>query len=131
MLRWLIFAVLVIPALEIGVFMWIGGKVGPWWVVLLIVLTGVIGVTLARKQGMDVWKKAQAQMNKGYPPTEQIIDGICIFIGGVLLFSPGFITDTAGFLLILPTTRRPLKKLVEAWLKRMMDKNVIIYRKWW
>ena len=104
-MRWLLLALLIIPAAEIGLFIWIGGMTGPWWVVFLIVLTGVAGVTLAKKQGMDTWRRAQLQMNNGRPPTEEIVDGICIFIGAVFLFSPGFITDTVGFILVLPLTR--------------------------
>lgn len=130
MLRWLLLAILIVPALEIGVFIWLGGKIGPWWVVALIILTGFIGVTIAKKQGMDTWRRAQIQMNNGVPPTNQIIDGICVFAGGLFLFSPGLITDTIGFLFLLPPTRKPLKKLIEAWIRRMLNKNTIIYRKW-
>ncbi|WP_067730522.1 FxsA family protein [Oceanobacillus damuensis] len=129
-MRWLLLALLVIPASEIGVFIWIGTMTGPWWIVFLIILTGIIGVTLAKKQGMDTWQRAQLQMSKGYPPTEEILDGICIFIGAVFLFSPGFITDTVGFILVLPFTRTPLKGLIRKTMNKMMGNGTIIYRKW-
>ncbi|WP_249870890.1 FxsA family protein [Oceanobacillus saliphilus] len=129
-MRWLLLALLVIPALEIGLFIWLGGITGPWWIVFLIILTGIIGVSLAKRQGMDTWQKAQLQMSKGIPPTEEILDGICIFIGAVFLFSPGFITDTVGFILVLPFTRTPLKRIIRKLINKMMGNGTIIYRKW-
>ncbi|WP_087971892.1 FxsA family protein [Oceanobacillus rekensis] len=129
-MRWLLLALLIIPAMEIGVFIWIGGMTGPWWIVFLIVLTGLIGVALAKNQGMAVWRKAQLQMGKGIPPTDEIIDGICIFIGAVFLFSPGFITDIVGFIFVLPFTRGPLKHIIRNRMIKMMGNGTVIYRKW-
>ncbi|WP_373893042.1 FxsA family protein [Virgibacillus natechei] len=129
-MRWLLLTLLLMSALEIGVFIWIGGMIGPWWVVVIIVLTGVIGVMLAKQQGIEVWRRAQLSMNNGVAPTEYIIDGICIFIGAVFLFTPGFITDTVGFLLVIPGTRILFKNSIWKVIKRMMDKSTIIYRRW-
>lgn len=61
-MRWLLLALLVLPAMEIGVFIWIGGIIGPWWVVGLILLTGIVGVTIARNQGVETWNRAQQSM---------------------------------------------------------------------
>ncbi|WP_085991711.1 FxsA family protein [Oceanobacillus senegalensis] len=129
-MRWLLLILFILPAMEIGVFLWIGGKIGPWWVVLLILLTGIIGISIARMQGMDTLNKAKVLMNKGQAPTEQLVDGICIFIGSVFLFAPGFITDTIGFFLVLPITRRPFKRIIAELIKKKMNNGTIIYRKW-
>ncbi|MEN1968243.1 FxsA family protein [Lentibacillus sp. N15] len=128
-MRLILLLFLIVPALEIGVFVWAGGIIGPWWVVFIIILTGVLGITIAKNQGMETWRRAQLQMNEGYAPTNEIVDGICIFIGAVLLFTPGFITDTAGFLLVLPWTRIPLRGWVYRLIKNKMGKGTIIYRK--
>ncbi|PAV30399.1 membrane protein FxsA [Virgibacillus profundi] len=128
-MRWLLLILLVLSALEIGVFIWIGGLIGPWWVVLVIVLTGIIGMMLAKQQGMETWNRARLSMSNGQAPAEFIIDGICIFIGAVFLFTPGFITDTVGFLLIIPLTRKPFKKSIQKIAKQMMNKSTIIYRR--
>lgn len=128
-MKWLLLLFIILPALEIGVFIWIGGIIGPLWIVGLIILTGIVGVFIAKQQGLETWQRARKAINSGYPPTEHIIDGICIFIGGVLLFSPGFITDTLGFMLVLPLTRNLFKGLIIRNIKRMMSKNTIIYRK--
>lgn len=129
-MRWLLLILLVLSASEIGVFLWIGGMIGPWWVVLIIILTGVIGVILAKQQGLETWNKATISIQNGHAPTEYIIDGICIFIGAVFLFTPGFITDTAGFLLVLPITRKPFKTSILKLVKRMMERNTITFRRW-
>lgn len=128
-MRWLLLALLIVPALEIGVFIKVGGMIGPWWVVTLILLSGLLGIALAKKEGAAVWMKANQSMSQRQAPTEQIIDGICIFIGAIFLFAPGFITDTVGLFLIIPWTRRPFKSLFRKWVMWKMSKGTIIYRK--
>lgn len=129
-MRWLLLLFIILPALEIGVFIWVGGIIGPWWVVALILLTGFLGVYIAKLQGLETWRRARQAINAGNPPTEQIVDGICIFIGGVLLFSPGFITDIMGFSLVVPGTRNILKHFIVRGLKKMVGNNTVIYRRW-
>ncbi|WP_371413972.1 FxsA family protein [Virgibacillus sp. Bac332] len=119
-----------LSALEIGVFIWVGGMIGAWWVVLLILLTGAVGFLLAKQQGIETWKRAQLSMQKGEAPTGYIIDGICILIGAVLLVTPGFISDFIGFMLVIPTTRRPFRKKIEQFIKRLITNRKIIYRRW-
>ncbi|MBP2258565.1 FxsA family protein [Virgibacillus alimentarius] len=129
-MRWLLLILLILPALEIGVFIWAGGIIGPWWVVGLILLTGVVGVAIAKQQGTETLRRARITMSHGHAPTEQIMDGICIFIGGVFLFTPGFITDIVGFLLVLPWSRIPFKNNLRKFINRIINKNTIIYRRW-
>src|SRR5699024_6387327 len=129
-MRWLLLTLLILPALEIGVFIWIGGIIGPWGVVGLVFLLGVIGVTIAKRPGVETWIKAQLTMRNRQVPTEHIIDGIFIFVGGVFLLAPGFISDTVGFTLVLPWTRGPFKKFLGKIINKMIKKNTIIYRRW-
>ncbi|KAB8138239.1 membrane protein FxsA [Gracilibacillus oryzae] len=130
MFRWIFLAILIMPALEIGVFIWAGGHIGPWWIVLLIILTGIFGAWLAKQQGLETVRKAQQAMQMGYSPQEEIFDGICILIGGILLLTPGFITDTIGFLLLIPKTRQPLKLMIKKQLQKMMNNGrFTIYRR--
>lgn len=128
-MRWLLLTMLVLSALEIGVFIWIGGMVGPLWVVLIIVATGIIGIMIAKQQGVETWNRAQTSMRNGQVPTEHITDGICIFIGAVFLFTPGLITDFVGFMLVLPITRGLFKHSINRLIRRFMSKGTIIYRK--
>ncbi|WP_345739360.1 FxsA family protein [Virgibacillus salarius] len=89
-MRWFLLIAFLLSALEIGVFIWVGGMIGAWWVVLLILLTGAVGFLLAKQQGIETWKRAQLSMQKGEAPTGYIIDGICILIGAVLLVTLRF-----------------------------------------
>ncbi|MFC4403683.1 FxsA family protein [Gracilibacillus xinjiangensis] len=130
MFRWIFIAILVMPALEIGVMIWAGGQVGPWWVVLLIVLTGIAGAWLAKKQGLETVRKAQQAMQMGQSPQEEIFDGLCILIGGIVLLTPGFITDAFGFVLLIPSTRKPVKEMIKKLLQKLMTSGrFTIYRR--
>jgi len=126
-MRWFILALLVIPALEIGVFIWIGDYIGPWSVVMLIILTGIAGVSLAKQQGYETLLKARQVITQGQVPKIQMIDGVCIFLGAGLLIVPGFITDVIGLLLLLPFTRRPFSLWILRLIQRKVNKGNIIY----
>lgn len=127
---WLILIFILIPAVEIGIFIWTGNLIGGWPVVGLIVLSGIIGAALVKKEGLETWRKAQLAMYNREVPREQIIDGICIIIGGIFLLTPGFVTDILGFLLVLPWTRPPFKKLISFLILKRISKGNIIFRRW-
>ncbi|MFG6116601.1 FxsA family protein [Halobacillus sp. MO56] len=130
MFRWLLLFILVVPALEIGLLVWVGNIIGPLWVVLLIILTGVIGAWLAKQQGLETINNFRQSMANGQVPQDTLLDGACILVGGAVLLTPGFITDAIGFLLLLPPTRAPIKRLIRKLIKRMMDRGTItIYPK--
>ncbi|CDQ39334.1 MULTISPECIES: FxsA family protein [Virgibacillus] len=129
-MRWFLLTAFLLSAFEIGVFIWIGDMIGPWWVVLLVLLTGAVGFYLAKQQGIETWQRAQLSMRNGEAPTGYIIDGICILIGAVLLVTPGFISDAIGFLLVIPTTRKLFKRRIEQFIKHIITNRTIIYRKW-
>src|SRR5690625_1566583 len=85
---------ILIPAIEIGVFIWTGGALGVLPVISLIILTGIVGAMLMKQQGIETWRKAQLAMYNREVPHKEILDGICIIAGGILLLTPGFVTDT-------------------------------------
>lgn len=109
----LVLTIVVVPALEIGVFILVGKKIGLVPTLLLIGGTSILGVWLAKKEGLQVLKLTQLQLKRGDIPSEAILDGICILIGGILLISPGFITDALGFLLLIPYTRGMFKAILK------------------
>ncbi|MFG6148291.1 FxsA family protein [Halobacillus sp. B23F22_1] len=130
MFRWLLLLILIVPALEIGLLIWAGNLIGPWWVILLILLTGVLGAWLAKQQGLETIRKLQTSVGNHELPGEALLDGACILVGGAVLLTPGFITDAIGFLLLIPATRSPLKNGLRRIINKMMDRNTItIYRK--
>lgn len=122
-MRLLMLLIIVIPALEIGVLILSGKTIGTISTVLLIILTGVVGAWLAKQQGLEALRNVQQQMQYGQIPGGAIIDGLCILIGGLLLLTPGFITDTVGFLLLIPITRNKIKPILLSAIRRIMEKN--------
>jgi UPF0716 protein FxsA len=125
MFRFLFVAIVVISALEIGVFIWLGNLFNGWFVVGGIILTGIIGAMLAKKQGLEALRRAQEQMQFGRFPHDEIFDGIAILIGAVLLFAPGFITDAIGFILLFPITRIPFRRWLKEVLRSMVNRGTI------
>ncbi|MBL4907085.1 MAG: FxsA family protein [Sneathiella sp.] len=101
-----------IPVLEISVFVEVGGEIGALNTIILTILTAVAGMALLRKQGVSVLMQAQATLQKGESPINEILNGILLAIAGLFLLIPGFVTDVVGFLLFLP----PLRALLALWL---------------
>ncbi|WP_339173006.1 FxsA family protein [Anoxybacillus sp. FSL W8-1294] len=116
---------IVIPALEIVVLVLSGQAIGVWPTFALIVATGIIGAFLAKRQGLYTLERAKHELMNGRIPSDALLDGVCILVGGTLLLTPGFITDTVGFILLLPFAREKIKP----WLVRVF--KWIFYTKTW
>ena len=99
------FLLLIVPLLEIAAFVIIGGEIGVFYTLALIVVTAIIGSILLRIQGFGLLNKIQTDMNEGKVPAREMVHGLMIMIAGVLLLTPGFVTDTCGFLLFVPPIR--------------------------
>lgn len=99
------FLLLFIPICEIGMFILIGGQIGVVYTLALILVTAIIGSILLRFQGLSLLSKIQAETTAGRVPGKELVNGVMIMIAGVLLLTPGFVTDTIGFLLFIPFVR--------------------------
>ena len=104
------FLLLAIPALEIAVFIVIGGEIGVLWTVALILLTAVIGSILLRMQGFQVVQELQRASEAGRIPGRELGHGAMILAAGILLLTPGFVTVATGFLLFVPAVREIIWK---------------------
>lgn len=124
-MRYILLLLILIPASEIALLMLSGKTLGIWATIGLIILTGIIGAYLAKQQGLDTIRRAQEQLQRGQMPSEVLLDGICIIIGGTLLLTPGFITDVLGFLLLVPFTRTFFKMLLMKAFQNWMNKGKI------
>ncbi len=122
-MRFLTIIFIVIPILEISVLLISGKTIGVLPTLFLLFLTGIIGAWLAKRQGLETMKKMQEQLRYGQIPGNAIVDSICIFFGGLLLLTPGYITDICGFLLLLPFTRNKLKPALFLLMRRWIEKN--------
>lgn len=108
----LVLAFIGIPILEIAVFIQAGQLIGLWPTVAGVVLTAVIGAALVRHQGLSTIIKAQESVNAGRFPVAEVFDGLCLVLAGAFLITPGFVTDTFGFLLLVPALRAVLRRAI-------------------
>ncbi|MCA0992445.1 membrane protein FxsA [Bacillus hwajinpoensis] len=127
MFRILLLFIIIVPALEIALLLLSGRTLGLIPTVLLIIGTGILGAWLARKEGAETIQKVNRQMQTGQMPGEAILDGLCILVGGVVLLTPGFITDAVGFLLLIPATRKPFKRWIKKFLERRMNNGQFMF----
>lgn len=97
---------LVLPLIEIALFVEIGGVIGVGWTLTLCVLTAIGGGLIFRAQGLYKLREVQTAMDRGRLPIEELFDGACILVAGALLMTPGFATDAIGFSLFVPQVRR-------------------------
>ena len=132
MLLKLFLAFTLIPLVEIYLLIKLGQNFGAITSILLVIFTGILGAYLARMEGLRTLFRIQETMREGRMPGEELLDALLIAIAGLVLITPGFITDVAGFLLLFPFTR----KLAKNWLKERMsakstfrdDDDVIIHQ---
>lgn len=97
---------LLVPLAEIALFVVVGGRIGILATIAIVVLTAMAGAILLRQQGLQVLREAQASAERGEPPVGAVVDGLCLFAAGLLLITPGFLTDSIGFALFVPAFRR-------------------------
>ena len=105
----ILLALIGVPLVEIGVFIRVGDVVGLWWTLALIVATAVVGTALLRHQGLATLARARETLNRGGMPVQEVLDGVCLLVSGAFLLTPGFVTDAAGGLLLVPTIRHALQ----------------------
>ena len=105
--KWLLVFVLT-PLIEMYILIEVGGIIGAWPTIGLVVLTAVIGVGLIRAQGFATLMRAMARLNAGELPATEMVEGVMLALAGALMLTPGFVTDTAGFVLLTPHLRRRL-----------------------
>ena len=102
-------AFIAVPLIEIGLFVQVGGAIGLWPTLAVVVLTAVAGTALLRHQGLGTLGRLQASMDRGEMPLEPVFDGFCLLAAGALLLTPGFFTDAVGFALFIPAVRTVLR----------------------
>jgi UPF0716 protein FxsA len=103
---WLLFAFMIVPIVEIGLFIQVGGLIGLWPTLAIVVLTAILGTWLVRTQGALALSELRGSFSRQSDPTEPLAHGAMILVAGVLLLTPGFFTDALGFALLTPPFRR-------------------------
>jgi len=107
-IQFVFLAFLLIPFIEIYLLLQIGGIVGVFPTILLVVTTAIIGASLLRKQGLATWQRFQDNLAKGEIPAFEMVEGPILLVGGALLLTPGFFTDIIGFSCLIPSIRKKI-----------------------
>ncbi|MEX0746965.1 MAG: FxsA family protein [Rhodothermales bacterium] len=116
---------LLTPILELALLIQLGDLIGFWPTVGIIVVTGVSGTYLAKREGLSVWKSFNARLRAGGLPGTELIDGVIILIAAALLITPGVLTDVAGFIGLFPPTRAAIRRALEKRLQRAIEKGSV------
>jgi UPF0716 protein FxsA len=119
----LLFAV--VPLLDLWVLLRIAALVGPWGTLALIVLPSLLGAWLARREGLRVLRAWQRAIAEGRVPEEGLLSAGLVLVGGVLLITPGVLTDATGLALLVPPIRRVAIAGVRRWIRRKIDDGTI------
>lgn len=122
-MRWVLLLFVVLPLTELWLLLVIGEAIGLWPTVAIALTTGVLGGSLAKREGMRVWRAWLDALQRMVPPKEGVIDGLLVLVGGALLVTPGVITDVTGLLLLIPWTRRPIAARVRAAVDRRIERS--------
>lgn len=117
----LLFLFVLIPLIELALLVQLGQVVGLWPTIALVALTGVLGATLARAEGLRTLARFQSEVAAGRMPGGTLLDGLCILVGGAFLLTPGLLTDLAGFSLLVPFSRRWIQRRIRAGLERRIE----------
>jgi UPF0716 protein FxsA len=108
----LILLFIVVPIAELAVLIQVGQLIGVWWTIALLLADAVLGSLLLRTQTRAAWRRFNEAIAEGRVPHREVIDGVLVIFGGVLLLTPGFITDIFGLLFLFPPTRILLRALL-------------------
>ncbi len=117
----LLFAI--VPALELYLLIKVGGRIGAFNTIGLVIITAAVGAYMVKLEGLNVMLRFQQHMREGLFPADEIFDGALLLVAGALLVTPGLLTDLVGFLVVIPPTRAIIKKIIE---KKLKKSNFVI-----
>jgi len=113
----------VVPLVELYLLIAIGRALGPGPTIGLVLLTGALGAWFARLEGARVIRRWQEALARQQLPKDGLVDGVLIFVGGLMLITPGILTDIAGLSMVLPPTRRVLAGVLRRWFQRQVEQG--------
>lgn len=128
---WLTAALVVLlatPFVELALVFAAGRVIGPWWTLGLLVLTALVGAVLIRREGGRALAALREAGRTRQMPAVELADSALVLLGGVLLLLPGFVTDVAGLVLVLPVTRPPARRALQALVERGLLRRAGVVR---
>jgi UPF0716 protein FxsA len=114
-----------IPMIELYLLIQVGSVIGGFNTIVLVIISGFLGAWLARMEGMNTLMRVRTSMQQGIMPTEDLLDALIIFLAGVVLITPGLLTDAMGLLLLWPVTRNRFKQLLRRKFDEWTSNNTI------
>lgn len=108
----LAFLFLIVPLLEIALLIQVGQVIGVGPTILLLIAMSIAGAILAKREGLAVWTRFRAALNRGEVPSKEMVDGVLVLFGAALLLTPGFLTDILGLVLLIPPSRAAVRRVV-------------------
>lgn len=118
---------IVVPLIELSLLLVLADRISWPWTLALVIFTGVLGATLARRQGFQTWQRIQQQLSSGQMPADALQDALLIFLAGALLMTPGILTDAVGFSLLIPPARSAIKRRLVAWFRQRFQVQSNLY----
>jgi UPF0716 protein FxsA len=113
---WVLF--ILIPLIELALLIWIGGRIGVWQTIAMVVLTGTVGAWLIRREGFRTLGRIQENVGRGVMPGLELLDGLLILLSGALLLTPGLLTDAVALLLLVAPFRRSVRDRLAEYFRR-------------
>ncbi len=110
-----------LPIVELTILIRIGQATAWWAPVVLVILTGAAGAALARWQGLRVYRRIRDDARAGRMPADALVDGLLILLAGILLVTPGVVTDLVGIAFLIPPIRSLVKRGVKSWIRRNVE----------
>jgi UPF0716 protein FxsA len=114
---------ILLPIVELALLIQVGQLIGVWPTLGIVIATGFLGAALARRQGLRTWLAIQTDLRQGQVPAGALVDGLLILIGGIVLLTPGILTDLFGFSLLVPATRERLKRALGSRFERAVQRG--------
>jgi len=115
------------PLVELAILVYLGTIIGALYTILIVVATGILGAFMARNQGLATLSRIRGSIERGIIPSNEIFDGALILAGGLLLLTPGIITDIIGFAMLVPQTRRLIGRWLRSLIRRRIQREEIHY----
>lgn len=122
-MTWIFLIFVALPLSELVLLLKVGAWLGLWNTVGIILLTALVGATMWRSQGLSLLWKIRNRLSRNELPAREMIEGVLVLVGGVFFLTPGFITDTFGFVLLIPATRSVVLDRLRAWLERKAEEG--------
>lgn len=118
----------VVPVLELYVLIKVGKLIGAWETVAVLLVVSFAGAWLVRHQGFSILSRIRGELASGRLPAAELLDGFLVLVGGILLLTPGFLTDLLGICFLVPAGRFALKQYLRRWLEQRLSRGTITIR---